>query len=42
MNDVGLVEEDEGRGREAIGCREDRVQFQEAITGKSGDSTEVR
>ena len=26
----------------AIGCREDIVQFKEAMTGKSGDSTEVR
>ena len=25
-----------------MGCREDRVQFWEAMTGKSGDSTEVR
>ena len=25
--DVGCVEGDEGRGRGAIGCREDRVQF---------------
>ena len=29
-------------GRGAIGCREGRVLFQEAMTGKSGDSTEVR
>ena len=39
---VGFVEADEGRGRGAIGWGEDRVQFKEAMTGKCGDSTEVR
>ena len=27
LTDVGFVEADECRGRGAIGCREDRVQF---------------
>ena len=39
--DVGFGEADEGRGRGAIGWREDKVKFKEAMTDKSGDSTEV-
>ena len=39
--DVGFVEAGEGSGRRAIGRREDRVYFKEAMTGKSGDSTKL-
>ena len=35
--DVGFVE-DEGRSRRAIGRDEDRIQFQEAMTGYIGES----
>ena len=40
--DVGFVETDEGRSRRAIGQGEDRIQFQEAMTGNIGKSMIVR
>ena len=38
--DVGFVATDEGRSRKAIG--EDRIHFQEAMTGDIGESMIVR
>ena len=35
--DVGFVKANEGSGRGSIGIREDRVQFKEAMAGKSDD-----
>ena len=40
--DVGFVETDEGRSRRAIGCGEDIIHFQEAMTGDIGESMIVR